>query len=274
MIESATRIATTAAVAATIAFATPARADSTDVSPGDIADIADKLQLTPQQRKQIRTIHDDVRKATVKLRAEIEATGIDLRRELDEDAPNEPRVGNYIAKISQLEGRARQARILGWLRIRKLLRADQRKLMKQLQAKGRRGNGAHRHLARELARMAREGERIRREMSRARSDARREAMRARAEALRAKRDTLRKRARSYRRLKNPFRDVSKSSSLQIEATPWAKIYIDGKLAGTTPLRIPVRPGKHQIRARWKNRTTVRVVEVEPDSKVQLVLTEK
>lgn len=263
-------------IAIAIAFgltlaARPSLAGSADVDPGDIARIAHKLKLTKKQRQQIRNLHDGVRKTNIKLRAEMEATGIDLRRELDQDTPSETKVGGYITKISQLEGSARKARVVSWIRIRKLLSADQRKMLALFNA----GKSHYAHskrsttrkrMKRELAEIKRELRRAKRLAKHARHNAHGHQQRARIDALKAL-EKLQKRKlklkNKSKHIKNPFakprfvpkdpnaviRDPFASrGTMIITANPHAKIYLDGKLMGTTPLRLKLRPGKHHIKS--------------------------
>ncbi len=37
-------------------------------------------------------------------------------------------------------------------------------------------------------------------------------------------------------------------SLYVNATPWARIAVDGKAVGETPLTLPLPPGRHRVRA--------------------------
>jgi len=257
--------------------ANPTHAGSADVDPGDIAKIAHKLKLSKKQRRQIRNLHDAVRKTNIKLRAEMEATGIDLRRELDQDTPNETKVGVYISKISQLEGKARKARVVSWIRIRKLLSADQRKMLTLFNAGRseykRAKRSTRRQLRRELAAMKRELSRA----ARAHRDI------ARGERKRALKELkkFRKHKKKYKmelkpspydgRVLNPFGNKPKYGTLTIVAKPYAKIYVDGKLMGTTPLRMKLRPGKHSIKSVSQKGVKHKRVKVRAGDSIRMVI---
>ncbi len=271
---------TTTTVLCTLLFAPAANASGADdVDPDMVAKLAHKLQLTPKQRTNIRNLHDAVRKSTIKLRAEIEATGIDLRRELDQDNPNEGKVGRYIAKISQLEGKARQARVVSWIRIRKQLNPSQRKMLGLFKAgkdhyaatKHKMKHKMKHHLHREMAELKRARARMRKEMHRLRREARREASRARRierverrkmrEFKRRMKHLKKRKHRHDSHLRNPF-DSSRKGTVMINSNPHARIYVNGKLIGTTPIRAKLKAGVHKIKAVSAKGTRTRTLHVQ------------
>jgi|GEM_PF-5853269 len=289
--------AITTVIAATLVFAAGrAAAGPTDVNPGDIAAVADKLQVTAKQRQQIRNLHDNARKATIKLRADIEASGIDLRRELERDVPNEAKVRQLIARISQMEGKARQARVTAWLRIRKLLSAKQRAMLalvnegKNHWAKTMR-HDMRAHLRKRLAELKRN--RLRMERQARAMETRARAMEKRARVMeRAERKRMRKLQRKlehemrrklkhehrhqhrYKGLKDPFSSSQPRgpASVTINAKPHAKIYIDGKLVGTTPLKTMLPGGGHVVRAKSAKGERVKRIHVDPGKVMVLTFT--
>jgi Spy/CpxP family protein refolding chaperone len=97
-----------------------------DVDAAAIEDLARELALTPQQRQALRDVSDQASKEKVRARAEMEVLEIDLRRELDREAPDERKVAELIDKLVAAEGKTRKARILAALRVKKLLTDDQR----------------------------------------------------------------------------------------------------------------------------------------------------
>lgn len=269
------RVICTAIAATLILAAGPASANPADVDPGDIAAVADKLQLTDKQRKQIRSVHDAARKATIKLRAEIEASGIDLRRELESDSPNEANVRKLITRISQLEGKARAARVTGWLRIRKLLSAKQRAML-ALVNQGKSSWNRHMrhnmrsHLRKEMARLARERRLMEREARKMRKRAR-DMERAERKRMRKLRHKMRKLRHKFKHkgLKDPFSSGVHNhghhrGAVMINSTPFSKIYIDGKFVGTTPVKTTLSPGAHVIRSKSAKAERTRRVVVDAD----------
>jgi hypothetical protein len=57
--------------------------------------------------------------------------------------------------------------------------------------------------------------------------------------------------------------------VQVQALPWATIYVDGKLVGETPLGdLPVAAGLHEFRAQMPDgRTLTKRVHVGPGTRV-------
>lgn len=96
------------------------------------ARVLSELSLNANQKDAIGTILADARKTSIRLTANMNIAGIDLRRELEKDAANEKRVGDLIEQISSLEAELRKSRIFSWLRIRKTLSAKQRKKLDTL----------------------------------------------------------------------------------------------------------------------------------------------
>jgi len=88
-------------------------------------------KLTPDQRRAIRDLRDDLHKTVVQLDAKLEVATIDLRRELERDQPDPKTAGALIEQIAELEGKIRKARVLAALRVRALLDAPQRETLSQ-----------------------------------------------------------------------------------------------------------------------------------------------
>lgn len=97
--------------------------------------LARQLDLTPEQRTKVRAIQDALRKSQARVRADIEVTSIDLRRELEKDSPDEARAGKLVEKVAQLEGALRKDHIVSTLRIKKLLDKDQRARLERMQGR-------------------------------------------------------------------------------------------------------------------------------------------
>ena len=85
---------------------------------------AKKRGLTPAEQQQLRDIEAEAQKEAVRARAEIDVLEIDLQRELERDPPDEKKVGELIEKLAAAEGRARKAKVLAALRVKKLTGAD------------------------------------------------------------------------------------------------------------------------------------------------------
>lgn len=100
----------------------PASAQSTDSKAALGA-----LKLTSSQKSKIGAVVSGTQKRTIRLTADMEIAGLDLRDELSKESASEAKVGKLIEKISSLEGELRKNKVLTWMRIRKLLDVDQRK---------------------------------------------------------------------------------------------------------------------------------------------------
>lgn len=100
--------------------------------PHDLQGLADELGLKPQQRDQVRDLADEAHKQQVKLRAEIEVAGVDLRRELERDDPEEAKVTALVDKISGLEAQAKKVHLVAGIKIRRLLTKEQKQKLREL----------------------------------------------------------------------------------------------------------------------------------------------
>jgi Spy/CpxP family protein refolding chaperone len=243
----------------TLSLAAPrahAQPDTIDAEPSIDALAALEGDLRPEQRKAIRDAHDEARKVIVKARAEIEVATIDLRRELDLDRPDERKVAALIGRISLLEGQARTARIVAWVRVKSRLTPEQRSRLAT-------GDREIAHARRE--REALEAERRLAELERA--EARLEADRAalkheRAELERSSSDDYPGES-SFDRLWRLHLDSARldneleppgTGEVLIESPVPATVVIDGKEVGETPFHAVVPAGVHKLELRWPNGT--------------------
>ena len=112
------------------------RAQPVDRSGLSRARVLSELSLSANQRDKIGTLLLDARKASIRLTANMNIAGIDLRRELEKDAASEKRVGTLIEQISSMEGELRKSQVFSWLRIRKLLNEKQRLKLDALKGAG------------------------------------------------------------------------------------------------------------------------------------------
>jgi Spy/CpxP family protein refolding chaperone len=294
-------VAVVACLGAMASFAPRASADenASGFDPEEIAALADRLNLSKQQQLAIRKIHDDTRKAEVKLHAEIEVHSIDLRRELERDDPREKTVATLIEKIARLEGEVRKTRIMASLNVRKLLSAAQRKKMQ-----GFRGERRHRHIILERDAMEQARAEIEREADRLESELRELSEssqeideRARAELRAHKRELehaaqeLREQARELSTRKRELRRVREvkrvrererertreraeqgRATLKVNSPKPAKVFLDGKRIGMTPLVVEVEAGNHKLMLEWKDSKRTRQIHVKGDKDLMLEIT--
>lgn len=292
-------------VVAAVAPRAGADENASGFDPEVITAMAKKLGLSKQQQLSIRKIHDDTRKAEVKLQAEIEVHSIDLRRELEREDPREKSVATLIEKIARLEGEVRKTRVLAALSARKILSANQRKKLEAMRA-----DRLHPHLvlereARELARAGLESDAARavfeaqemeerakmlEEQARAETKAHRreleqaarqlrerarELERAHREQERQYREQERQQRRELERVRERERESRRErsstgrSKISIESGKPAKVVLDGKLIGTTPLVVKAKTGEHVIVLQWNKSKSKHVVTVKADSDMKL-----
>ena len=292
MNHSINKCARIVAVAATLIVATSARAGAqaeADLDPADMANLVGKLDLTSKQRSAIRAFKDDVRKATVKLQAEIEVASIDLRRELERDAPDEAAVRKHIEHISKLEGQVRTARILVWLEIRKLLDKQQRAALARVKRPAdlaRRvatlddehlevAERAQAHALRTLARREEELAEHARELARRGVDhalAQRELAEFEAQRARLEQELARMERELERGVALDRKRRARLSEVTISSPLPAKIYVDGKLIGKSPVKLQLAAGSHTVEARWQGYTSKRRVTIAADKDILLEMT--
>jgi hypothetical protein len=211
-----------------------------DEAAGQLDDLRDDIFLEDDERARVRRIADEVEKEVVRLQAEIDILNIDLRGELEAAHPDPAAVERYIDRIGALETQVRKKRILGWLRARDALAGTP-------------------------------------------------APRPSAPPAPDPDDEVYPKplppAPDKSALKNPFADPPpatnrapdpdtalvdpfaepRTGKVNIRATPWARVYLDGKEVGVTPLGMTLPAGRHEIRVeRDGYQSITRTVNVDPD----------
>ncbi len=244
----------------------------------NLAGVGD-LGLSPAQRTQVRDLSDEARAQQQKTRADIDLVGLELRRELEKDAPDERKVSSIIERMSGLEAQARKGQILTWLKIRGLLTKEQRaKLEVERRAEhdedfepmmidpfdGARRGAAARQLAEQMSAL----ERGRWDLERRHGDLeryQRELARAQAELERAQAEMQRSRAE----LQHPAPAGGGASTVTVDSRPSARVLIDGRDVGATPLVQPVAPGHHKVGFKVGDKVYTSEVEVPPGGNITL-----
>lgn len=89
-----------------------------------------QLNLTPEQREQIRTIRQQNQKERAGIGERVRETNQALEAVLDSDSPEEPLVEQRIREASAAQAAAMRMRILTEVRIRRVLTSDQRNLLR------------------------------------------------------------------------------------------------------------------------------------------------
>lgn len=102
--------------------------------------LAEKLDLTGTQKDKLRDIGGDLDRKEIRLRADLETAGLDLRDLMRSDSPSASAVEAKIENLSQLRGEIMKANARAVLDARKVLTSDQRKKLADMR-QGRFGGG-------------------------------------------------------------------------------------------------------------------------------------
>jgi len=92
-----------------------------------------QLNLTPEQREQIRTIRQQNQKERATINERVRETSRALEVVLDSDSPDEAVVEQRMREAAAAQAAAMRMRILTEVRIRRVLTAEQRTLLRTLQ---------------------------------------------------------------------------------------------------------------------------------------------
>jgi Spy/CpxP family protein refolding chaperone len=96
-------------------------------------DLIRQLNLTPEQREQIRTIRGDKQIERALINQRLRETNHALEEALEADAPNEALIDQCVREVAEAQASVMRMRIMTEIRIRRVLTAEQRTLLKSLQ---------------------------------------------------------------------------------------------------------------------------------------------
>ena len=96
-------------------------------------DLIRQLNLTPEQREQIRSIREDKQAERATVNQRLREANRALEETLNEDTPDEAVIEQRVRDLAAAQASAMRIRILTELRIRRVLTADQRTLLRTLQ---------------------------------------------------------------------------------------------------------------------------------------------
>lgn len=91
-----------------------------------------ELNLTPEQREQIRTIREQNQAERAAINARVRETNRALEAMLDSDNPDEAAVEQRLREVAAAQAAAMRMRILTEVRIRRVLTSEQRTLLRAL----------------------------------------------------------------------------------------------------------------------------------------------
>ena len=90
------------------------------------------LNLTPEQREQIRTIREQNRTERAAVNQHVRDTNKALEEALDSDAPDQSLIEQRIQEVSVAQAAAMRIRIMTEVKIRQVLTAEQRLMLKEM----------------------------------------------------------------------------------------------------------------------------------------------
>ena len=139
------RILTLLALLAVIGF--PAAANSVSAQTAQQAstppesqqpgDLIRQLNLTPEEREQIRAIREDKQAERAAINQQLRESNRALQEALDSDNPDEAVIEQRLREVAAAQAAAMRMRILTELRIRRVLTPEQRTILKSLQQQAR-----------------------------------------------------------------------------------------------------------------------------------------
>ena len=91
-----------------------------------------QLNLTPEQRERIRTIREESREERSRINERLRATNRALEEALELDNPDESVVEERVREVVAAQSAAMRLRILTEVRIRRVLTAEQKTLLRTL----------------------------------------------------------------------------------------------------------------------------------------------
>ncbi len=105
--------------------------------------VAEKLGLEEEQLDQIKDLNYNTEKASIEIEANVRQAELDLRRELEENNPNEPKVMDLIEQVGTLNIKRTQLDMRRNLGVRRILTKEQQEKARELMGRGGRRSGHH-----------------------------------------------------------------------------------------------------------------------------------
>jgi len=93
--------------------------------------LAEKLNLTEDQKKEFGKIHTEFEKKQIGLHSKIKTMRLDLREIFQSDKPDRPKIESQISEISKLQNELKLNMVALWFDVNKMLTAEQQKIWKE-----------------------------------------------------------------------------------------------------------------------------------------------
>ncbi len=103
-----------------------------------------QLNLTPEQREQIRVLKEASREERATVNQRVRETNRALQEVLDTDSPDESVVEQRLREAAAAQAAAMRMRIISEVKIRRVLTSEQRVLLKSLRKQAQEGRGERR----------------------------------------------------------------------------------------------------------------------------------
>ncbi len=94
----------------------------------------ERAGVTASQRAKIEALHDDAMRRRIRLGADVRIAELDLRQEIERDAPDLNTVGEAVERVGQLRTAMHKAHVMEMLAVRALLTPEQRAKLKKSRA--------------------------------------------------------------------------------------------------------------------------------------------
>lgn len=106
-------------------------------------DLRKQLNLTEEQRTKLADIHDRSARASIPIQGDIKIAGLDLRKLVRADKPDQRAIDAQIDKMAGLRAKLQKSHIASMLEARSVLTPEQRKILRDARP-GMGGRGMHR----------------------------------------------------------------------------------------------------------------------------------
>ena len=97
--------------------------------------LSEDLNLTPEQKDQMKAHHKESRQTMEKLRGEMKEYRKALKEELKKENPDRPAIARTVAKMKDVQGRMIDQRVNNFLQMKKILTPEQYQKLSEIREK-------------------------------------------------------------------------------------------------------------------------------------------